>query len=233
MLYSKDELTEVHQGDARAILPTLPQGLIVTDPPFGIGYGYDVYKDEGGESYLGLLRETLRPPCVVIHYPEAMFRLATFLGPPTKCAAWVYHANTPRQWRMVAWFGIESDFGLGEQDYRNPSDRRIQKLINQGSRAALYDWWEVEQVKNVSADKTAHPCQMPFKVMQNILSVTSTDLPIIDPFAGSGTTLLAARSLGRKSYGIELSNDYCQIISDRLRGGIPDKPERKQLSLLT
>ena len=42
------------------------------------------------------------------------------------------------------------------------------KKIADGKTARLYDWWEINQVKNVSAEKTAHPCQMPLKVMDCI-----------------------------------------------------------------
>ena len=44
----------------------------------------------------------------------------------------------------------------------NPNDKRIQKRIAEGKTGAkLYDWWNVNQVKNNSKEKTAHPCQMP------------------------------------------------------------------------
>ena len=83
-----------------------------------------------------------------------------------------------------------------------------------GSR--IYDWWQVNQVKNVSREKTSHPCQMPLEVMTNIIGVLPDDAVIIDPYAGSGTTLVAAERMGRESIGIEIDETHVDIIKERL-----------------
>jgi hypothetical protein len=86
---------------------------------------------------------------------------------PSRAVAWVYHANTPRQWRLICWFGVEPDFTRLRQPYGNPTDARVQELIANGSEgAASYDWWLIEQTKNVSAEKTCHPAQTPVEVMR-------------------------------------------------------------------
>ena len=100
--YQHDGIT-IYVEDARVILPDLAAGLIVTDPPYNVGYNYEGYPDHlTGEEYQLLLRTTIRPPAIIIHYPEPMFELARFLGVPKKVVAWIYNANTPRQWRSVA-----------------------------------------------------------------------------------------------------------------------------------
>lgn len=101
-----------------------------------------------------------------MHYPEDMFGISNALNElPEKCAAWVYNANTPRQWRMISWFGCEPDFSLIKQPYKNSDDARIRRLTENGSQGCnLYDWWNDEQVKNVSEEKTVHPCQIPLAV---------------------------------------------------------------------
>ena len=88
--------------------------------------------------------------------------------------------------------------------------------IAQGKTAKLYDWWEINQVKNVSKDKTAHPCQMPLEVMKRIIGILPEDYTIVDPFMGSGTTALAAKLLGRKFIGIEMDETYLDIAKERL-----------------
>lgn len=208
----------LYHGDSRAILPLLSRGTIITDPPFNIGYHYDKHIDRLPEKeYFDLLKQTITPPCVVIHYPAEMFAVSNLLGLyPERVVAWVYPSNTARQHRSVAWFGCSPDFTKDGQDYRNPTDKRVAKLIAAGRRARLYDWWEVNQVKNVGADKTCHPCQMPLEVMLRVLRITQPAL-VIDPFAGSGTTLLAAKQLGIQAIGIELSEQYCELIANRLR----------------
>jgi DNA modification methylase len=167
--------------------------------------------------YLSLLSTVLSVPSVIIHYPEDMFPIANYLGcVPSECAAWTYNAHTPRKWRMVAWFGIRPDFSLIRQPFKNPNDRRIIAKLESGEEGcALYDWWHDEQVKNISEEKTEHPCQIPVDLMTKVVGVTPGET-ILDPFAGSGTTLVAAKNLGRKAIGIEIEEKYAEIAAKRL-----------------
>ena len=73
--------------------------------------------------------------------------------------------------------------------------------------------WEHPIVSN-----QIHPTQKPLSVISDMIKDCSNpgDL-ILDPFAGSGTTLVAAKQLGRKYIGIEISEKYCEIARDRLR----------------
>ena len=216
--YSDDGIT-IYHGDCRDILPRIPRGLMVTDPPYNVGYHYDEHHDAlDPAAYTALLEAVLLMPLVVIHYPEALFPLAAqFHRPPDEFVAWVYHANTPKQWRAVAWFGITPDLSLDTQPYRNPSDKRIRALMEKGREARIYDWWHYEQVKNVSDEKTEHPCQIPMALMRRVLRVTPCDGYVVDPFCGSGTTLVAARDAGRHAIGIDCSEEYCEIAANRLR----------------
>jgi site-specific DNA-methyltransferase (adenine-specific) len=80
---------------------------------------------------------------------------------------------------------------------------------------ASYDWTiDYQQVKNVSLEKTEHPCQIPTALMRHVLRLFDGD--IIDPFMGSGTTLVAAKQLGREAIGIEIEERYCEIAVKRL-----------------
>lgn len=215
--FSEDGIT-IYHGDCREILPQLEGATVITDPPYNIGYHYDEYKDSlTEEEYRELISSTVRTPSVVLHYAEDMFGIASALNElPNKCTAWVYNANTPRMWRMVAWFGCYPDFSLIKQPYKNSSDSRIQKLIENGSLGRdLYDWWNDEQVKNVSKEKTEHPCQIPLAIMTKVVGITPCEL-ILDPFMGSGTTLRAAKDLGRRAIGIEIEEKYCEIAAKRL-----------------
>jgi site-specific DNA-methyltransferase (adenine-specific) len=216
--YFQEGSITLYHGDCREVLPSIRRGLTVTDPPYNVGYTYDRHDDSLSlAEYWRLIGDAVRLPAVFIHYPEAMFPLSRhFRRDPDEVVAWVYHANTPKQWRSISWWAARPDFTNDGQEYRNPTDRRVRALIAAGKSAQLYDWWEIEQVKNVSDEKTEHPCQIPVSLMTRILKVTPFDGDIVDPFAGSGSTLLAAQRLGRKAVGIELSERYCEIIATRL-----------------
>lgn len=220
-------MNKILNGDCRELLPEIVRSvekpIIVTDPPFNVGYHYDQYADkmDEGEYYEMLAELFAACPFVVIHYPEAIYRIAFQMGLfPDRVVSWVYNSNTPRQHRDAAYFGVAPCFdGLGE--YKNPTDKRIAKRISEGKKAKGYDWIYCDQIKNVQKEKDGHPCQMPLPVMLHIVGSLPSDATIIDPFAGGGTTLLAAKRLRRNFCGIELSARYFEGIRRRLENDAP------------
>lgn len=220
----------IYHGDNTHVLPQLNLDLslcvFVSDPPFNVGYHYNEFKDRVPESeYHKRLGEMFgMNKHVLIHYPEALYKHAMQIRTaPTKVVSWVYNSNTGRQHRDVAFFGVQPDFRKVQQPYKNPNDKRIAERIANGKAARLYDWWQVNQVKNVSADKTDHPCQMPLEVMQNIIGILPDDLTVIDPFLGSGTTALACMKYGRKFIGIEMDAKYYNIAFRRIKAASNNK----------
>lgn len=215
-------------GDGTLKLPELisDKTIIVTDPPFNIGYHYSKYKDRmpEGEYYDMLAAIVDSAPSVIIHYPEALYKLAVRIGKaPEKVVSWVYNSNTAKQHRDIAFFGVVPNMNQVKQPYKNPNDKRIKERIKNGAGGGrLYDWWNVNQVKNVSKDKTSHPCQMPIEVMEKIVGILPKDATIIDPFMGSGTTGVAVLSMNkrqnasRKFIGIEIDETYYNIAKGRI-----------------
>jgi len=197
----------------------VPKGLTITDPPYNQGYAYNQYKDRmSEEDYIELLSQ-IPTPCVIIHYPEETINLLP-KAIKSKCeqvVCWVYNSNTGKQSRLISWWGCKPDFRKVRQPYKNLNDKRIQKRIAEGKTGAkLYDWWNINQVKNVSKEKTEHPCQIPEELISKIIRTTAKDNElIIDVFAGSGTTGVVAESLGYDSLCYEVDEKYCEIIKNR------------------
>jgi len=197
----------------------IPDGLVITDPPYNQGYAYNQYKDRMTEAeYIQLLAKIPRP-CVIIHYPEETINLLpkSFNEKCEQIGCWVYNSNTGKQSRLISWWGCKPDFRKVRQEYKNLNDKRIQKRIAEGKTGAkLYDWWEINQVKNVSKEKTNHPCQIPELLIERIILTTAEPGQlIIDPFGGSGTTVKVAQMLGFDSMCFEIDPDYCKIIEHR------------------
>ena len=193
--------------------------IIVTDPPFNIGYHYGRFKDKVDDDvYFESLAQMFNEyPSVVILYPEALHRLSYEMGKmPYRVVSWVYPSNTRRQHRDIGFYGIKPKFEQVRIPYKNPNDKRIKELVKRTGGGCSYDWMEVNQVKNVSKEKTSHPCQMPLAVMKMVLGWLPRDATIIDPFAGSGTTCVAAESYGMEWRAIEIDPDYCRIIEERV-----------------
>ena len=194
--------------------------VVVTDPPFNIGYHYKDYHDRMDESeYFGMLKKIVTQfKTVLIHYPEQLHRVTLETGiVPSRVVSWVYNSNTAKQHRDIGFYGIEPNFKNVLQPYKNPNDKRIQKRINMGIRGGrCYDWWNVNQVKNVSRQKTMHPCQMPVEVMKNIVGMLPEESLVFDPFMGSGTTAVACIDLGYDFIGIEIDKQYYDIAKERI-----------------
>jgi site-specific DNA-methyltransferase (adenine-specific) len=86
------------------------------------------------------------------------------------------------------------------------------------------DTWYVPRVCGTFKERGGHPCQMPLALLERIVRVSTGpgDL-VLDPFAGSGTTLAAAKKLGRHYIGIELSENYADLIRERLTRVVVDR----------
>lgn len=206
--------------------------ILVSDPPFNIGYKYNSYKDKMDEDeYYEMLDFFFHDlPSVVIHYPENLYKLSFQIGRfPEKVISWVYNSNTGKQHRDIAFFDIKPDMKKVRQPYKNLNDKRIKERIARGCKGAkLYDWWNINQVKNVSKEKTNHPCQMPLEVMKRIIGILPDDALIIDPFMGSGTTGLAVIEMNKEQHvnrnfiGIEMDEEYFEIAKDRLHYDFDD-----------
>lgn len=197
--------------------------IIVTDPPFNIGYHYHTYDDNlPEEQYYEWLGDILEyNKFVIIHYPEAIYKLSFQIGRfPNKIISWVYNSNTAKQHRDIAFFDIHPDFELVRQPYKNINDKRIRARIANGSKGGrLYDWWNINQVKNTTKGKTKHPCQMPQKVMDNIIGIlpNKKDIIVVDPFMESGTTGEACINAGVDFVGVEIDDAYYSIACKRLQ----------------
>lgn len=203
------------------VIRSVDNPIIVSDPPFNIGFHYNTYEDKMSEDdyYEWLANIFLLAPSVVIHYPEDLYKLSFQMGIfPDEIVSWVYPSNMNKQHRDIVFFGVKPDFRKVRQPYRENSAKTRRLMAKGTGGARIYDWWEINQVKNVSKEKTEHPCQMPLEVMKRIVGILPDDATIIDPFMGSGTTGVACKELGRDFVGIELDKKYFNIAEKRLYG---------------
>lgn len=214
---------ELINGDCLNELPKIDMKncVIVTDTPFNVGCHYSSYKDNIPEDeYYEWLSNvlTMSDKFVCIHYPENLYKLLFNIGVfPTRIVSWVYNSNTAKQHRDIAFVGVKPDFNLVRQPYKNPNDKRIRERIAKGCKGGrLYDWWNINQIKNVQKKNISHPCVMPVEVMKNIIGILPKDLTVVDPFMGSGQTGMACIELQRNFIGIEIDVDYFNLAKERI-----------------
>lgn len=96
---------------------------------------------------------------------------------------------------------------------KNPSD--VWNLMREEWESGV---WNIPNVKANHCEKTEHPCQFPVELAERcVLAMTNQNDWVLDPFAGVGSSLIAAMRHGRQSVGIEQDANYCQIAAERLQ----------------
>ncbi len=104
--------------------------------------------------------------------------------------------------------GLPSGNPLG----KNPSD--IWEIITNDWETAM---WDIPNVKSNHPEKTEHPCQFPIELVERcVLALTNNKSWVLDPFAGVGSTIIAAIKNNRNAVGIEKENEYCDIAKQRI-----------------
>jgi len=227
-----DDITLYH-GDCREIFPDMIKSLkkqkqdfiVITDPPYNIKFrGYDTYTDTmPDEEYIDMMRMFSGLPSAIVQYPEEMMSLVyPALGKPDEVLSWCYNTNIGKAFRLINIYNAQPNFNLVRQPYKNPTDRRVNRRMMQGSTgASMYDWFsDIQLEKNVSKGRCFHPCQVPVSLMERlIILLAKKSSIIIDPFMGVGTTGIAAQRLGYRFVGIELSQEYYRLAKGRLGKG--------------
>jgi hypothetical protein len=232
-LFYEDESCQIFLGDCREIMPTLSFDVIVTDPPYGTGnYPTDT------DVFNGPMLKSFADRC-----PTAVF------GWPEKLVGWCVTAQViPNEW--VTWWpsnaavrgpnfhGLRQESEMiavfGKLDWKRLKTARAVHTVDETYSGALDRgnhsvgatrfvsdvWTDAAPGLGFNSHARLHPNEKPVSVMSRLAQ--ATDDTILDPFMGSGTTLRAAKDLGRKVIGIELEEKYCEVAVKRLAQEVLD-----------
>lgn len=222
--YYQDGQVTIYRGDCRDVLPGLPKvDLVLTDPPYGVKYtgGTRLRDALDGDNNAELYTTTL-PLIVNAAKNTAAFYIFFADGDAAVVAAVVAAKLTIRN--TLIWNKHQAQFGALSAQYKQKHEPLLYCHKN-GSAPKWYGptnevtVWDMPRLSVCYA----HPTQKPVWVMERaIKNSTVGGDTILDPFMGSGTTLVAAKNLGRKAIGIELESEYCEIAVNRLRQGVID-----------
>lgn len=202
----------IYHGDCREILPHLePVDLVLTDPPYGIALDTDNSRFSGGTA--GNMAKRGNGAGTANGKPIANdskpFDPSFLTDYGQHQIIWGWHCfpdKLPRGTCLVWLKRNDEAFGSFLSDAETA-------WMSKGHGV----YCKRDLSNNAIANERAHPTQKPESLMQWCLSFFPNAQTILDPFMGSGTTLRAAKDLGRKAIGIEIEEKYCEIAVNRLR----------------
>ena len=212
--YSHGGIT-IYHGDCREVLPRVRADLCVTDPPYGtqdLGGGYGRRQNWSTDGRLGRT--------IANDTDLSAFMAAWALLPATGCR-WVEAFFAPR--KTPQFMDVVRDNWVGELvwDALGPGLGYTVRYQHESVAVMRLDpdskpLHPIISVLRCSAASTAdHPHAKPVDLMGRLIAWLPGEV-VIDPFMGSGTTLRAAKDLGRHAIGIEIEERYCEIAARRL-----------------
>ena len=204
--YQQDGIT-IYHGDCREILPRLDRAdLLLTDPPYGIKWEKTGFQDQMLVDYEEAAEWDQLPT------PETM---AVVIASSDKRIIWGgnYFAGMLGPWRgPLVW---------NKLTYGNPfADGELAWSNIVGTMRLFTHQWCGAAKDSERGERNVHPTQKPVALMSWCINLTKGVRTVIDPFCGSGSTLVAAKLHGLKAVGIEMRESYCEIAAKRLAQGV-------------
>lgn len=228
--YYEDDWVTLYHGDCREALGGITADVLITDPPYGMNLGkhggandqrsrelrrggYGIYEDTP-ENYVGIVAPA------IVWALQIVKRGAVFAPAPS---AWALPPPTSLGGVFIPAANGRSPWGF--QNLAPVLFYGTAPLLNLGAKATMI------RASGRAPVELGHPCPKPLEWMRwlVVLAAQGTDI-VLDPFAGSGTTLRAAKDCGYRSIGIEIEERYCEIAARRLSQEVfsysyPSEPE--------
>ena len=242
---SKEVLNKVHNKDSKNIdfIPDDSIHLIITSPPYNNSKEYD--EDLSLEEYLKLINDVMveahrilirggricinianigRKPYIPLstYIDQIMIKIgflprgqiiwdkSASAGPSTAWGSW-QSASNPILRDIHEYILVYSKGEFGRKNSRSNKDDSISK------DAFLENTKSIWKFPTASARKVGHPAPFPIELPKRLIELYSFENDIIlDPFAGSGTTAIAAKTTNRNYIMIDINSDYCKLAKERI-----------------
>lgn len=203
--YYRDELVTIYLGDSREL--ELEVDAVVTDPPYGVNARTRYNGGPAGERVPWA--DEAYPHDEINRHVEAGRSVLSFGSAPTMARELAAFVGEPRVlvWAPRFRLGMVAKDGLSYRyhpiyAWRVSSTPARRDVFDEATEVG--NWWN-------------HPATKPLTLMLALVNLTSG--VVLDPFAGSGTTLVAAKALGRKAIGVELDERWCEVAARRCSQG--------------
>jgi DNA modification methylase len=192
----------IFNGDCREVVPGLDVAdLLLTDPPFGIGFASQPTKwqrraGKNPESWDDTIAEGFEA-LLPFGRQQVIWGVNYYCLPPT------------RGW--LSWFKPDAPPSMGNFELAWTS-------LDRTSRQFSYS------IAATNAERVGHPTQKPLALILWCLGFFPKAQTVLDPYCGSGTTLVACAQLGRRGVGVEINEKYCEIAAKRIDAALDQPP---------
>lgn len=236
----KDDILKI------ADIPKSSVDLIITSPPYNVDIHYNSHKDDlSYNEYLEFTKKWIKK-CYGLARDDGRFCLNIPLdknkgGQQAVCAditntarkvGWNYHStiiwnegNISRRTAWGSWMSASAPYVIAPVEvilvlYKKSWKKNNGRKESDITKQEFMDWtngvWTFngQSKKGAGGHPAAFPIELPKRCMKLLSFVGDT---ILDPFLGSGSTLIAASLLKRKGIGVDIDKRYCDIAVDRLR----------------
>jgi len=209
--YFQDEYVTLFHGDCLEVTEWLDADVLITDPPYGIAW-------TGVGNYINGIRSP-KWAAGIANDETANIRDEVLRRWGTRPAIVFGSWKVPRPEGTVHRL-IWHKRGMAPGPVKSTFMSQDEEIYVLGSgfvstSPPMRSVIPTDEARSVEVAKIGHPTPKPIGLME-ILIGRCPDGIIVDPFAGSGSTLLAARNLGRKIVGVEIDERYCELIANRL-----------------
>jgi hypothetical protein len=209
--YYEDDSVTLYLGDCLEVSEWLAGDVLVTDPPYGIKWSQNsmhytrsivptrnAVKNDGSIEIRDKVLELWGDR------PAVVFGTWKVDRPKHTKARLIWHKTKLNPGMSSApWYTADEEIYILGKGFSGKPEQNV------------YPTKEARGGGDGLSAQVGHPTPKPVGLMERLIAKCPEGV-IVDPFAGSGATLLAARNLGRKAVGVELEEKYCELIANRL-----------------
>jgi len=209
--YYEENGKTIYLGDSRSVLPELMESSVdsvITDPPYGISFDTDYRRFTTGFNVPGKAHAP-------VHGDTEPFDPTPWLN-YRRVVLWGANCFSSRL-PLGSWLVWDKRFGNGTAFLADAEAA----WMNTGHGIYLHS---ITQQGCIRPEPIDHPTQKPLAIMEWCIVRAKPQGVILDPYMGSGTTLVAAKNLGYPAIGIEIEERYCEIAAKRLSQEVFDFP---------
>jgi hypothetical protein len=218
--YYADEFVTLYHGDCREVTEWLTADVLVTDPPYGIGWEQEFGMKQRNRAQTVKNKDAVEGD----RSPDVRDAALGMWGPRPAIVFGSWRVPRPTEARNLLIWHKAGAFAGVRSGHAFISNHEEIYLLGGGwisTGKPLYSVITTTEPRHVAVQQIGHPTPKPTGLMEQLIARCPLGL-IADPFVGSGSTLIAAKSLGRTAVGVEIEERYCELAAKRLSQDVLD-----------